>query len=163
MRRNRNRKGRNKGPAIGGRAAEKTPAQRLQELLDQMNHREEMTKPTPPTGSGGSPAPSVPPTRLSGRAMSNTMLSIQGTGDDGENDYSKDSEDLVIQILAKIIPDIFELGKIGEELMKDKDKEENEGEKCEGGEGGENEEEKEKEESSESVLQSLLDLIKNLF
>ena len=93
--------------------------------------------------------------------MSNTMLSIQGTGDDGENDYSKDSE--VIQILAKIIPDIFELGKIGEELMKDKDKEENEGEKCEGGEGGENEEEKEKEEGSESVLQSLLDLIKNLF
>ena len=162
MRRNRNRKGRNKGPAIGGRAAEKTPAQRLQELLDQMNRREEMTKPTPPTGSGGSPAPSVPPTRLSGRAMSNTMLSIQGTGDDGENDYSKDSE--VIQILAKIMPDIFELGKIGEELMIDKDKEENEGEKCEGGGGDqENKEENEKEEGSESVLQSLLDLIKNLF
>ena len=46
-----------------------------------------MTKPTAPTGSGGSPAPSVPPTRFSGRAMSNTMLSVQGTGDDGENYY----------------------------------------------------------------------------
>ena len=125
-----------------------------------MNRHEEMTKPTPPTDSGGSPAPSVPPTRLSGRAMSNTMLSVQGTGDDGGSDYSKDSE--IIQILSKIIPDIFELGKIGEELMKDKDKEENEGEKCEGGEGGENEEEKEKE-GSENILQSLLELIKNLF
>ena len=85
-----------------------------------MKRLEEMTKPTAPTGSEGSPAPSVSPTSFSGRAMSDTMLSIQG--DDGENDYSQEA----IRILAKIIPDIVKLGgKIEEKLMKDKDKEEN--------------------------------------
>ena len=39
-----------------------------------MRHEKEMPKPTAPTGEGGSPAPSEPPTRFSGRAMSDAIL-----------------------------------------------------------------------------------------
>ena len=54
-----------------------------------------MSKPTAPTGEGGSPAPSESPTRHSGRAMSNAILSIQS--DDEGHEYSLE----VVRLVAK--------------------------------------------------------------
>ena len=109
MGKNHNRKGRTKGPSTSARAAEKTPAERLLELI---RRSEEMSKSTAPTGDGGSPAPSEPPTGRSGTAMSNAILSIQN--DDEGHQYSQE----IVRLVAKIISDMVKLDKIREKLMK---------------------------------------------